>query len=78
LTLRVLVWRQKKEKPSVRCDPHSKMNDKWRSRDELKKKIEKLTEERQVVNKRVKKLEDKITEMTKDNGVEVCTPKPPN
>lgn len=71
-TLRVLLWRQRKDNSISRCDTNTHMNDKWRTKAELKKKLSNLRKEKRVAIKQLKRLEAKVIEMTNKEGIEVC------
>lgn len=65
-TLRVLLWRQS----NSRCGTNTHMNDKWRTRTELRIKFANL-KEKKAACKQLKRLEAKVMELTSKEGVEV-------
>lgn len=70
-TLRKLLSRQNNSNAIARTDPNSKMNDRWRTTSELKDKMTKLKIQKRAATERMQRLEMKLSEMIKRDGMEV-------
>lgn len=55
----------------VRIDPSSKMNDRWRSADELAEKMTKLKAQKRAAKEKLKRMECKIKELIDRDSIEV-------
>ena len=71
-SLRKILSRQISADVSVRANPKSRMNDRWRTPTEMKTKMTRLRNDKRLVKERLKRLEAVTTEMIQKDGITVC------